>query len=90
MNTARKNDTANKNHRKPKRQPKTLKPISATGQNQPETLPTKKTPLNEKDKNWKPACWKIYDQTLIWKVPPPKQEIYFYELKTATLKNDFN
>jgi len=23
-------------------------------------------------------------------VPSPKQEIYFYELKTAMLKNDFN
>ena len=32
----------------------------------------------------------IKPKTLFWKVPPPKQEIYFYELKTATLKNDFN
>jgi hypothetical protein len=29
-------------------------------------------------------------QNIFWKEPPPKQEIYFYELKTAVLKNDFN
>jgi hypothetical protein len=35
---------ANQNHRKPKHKPKTLKPISATWQRQPEIMPTKKLP----------------------------------------------
>jgi hypothetical protein len=41
---------ANQNHRRPKRKPKTLKPISATRQKQPETLLTKENLLNEKAK----------------------------------------
>jgi hypothetical protein len=37
-----------------------LKPILATGQNQPETMPTKKTPPNEKAKNLKACLLKKY------------------------------
>ena len=86
-----KNDTANQNHRRPKRKRKTLKPILATGQNQPEFMPAKKTPPNENAENLKTCLLKnIWPKTLFWKVSPSKQEIYFYELKTATLKNDFN
>jgi len=44
---------ANQNHSKLKHKRKTLKPISATGQNQLEIMPTKKTPPNEKAENLK-------------------------------------
>jgi hypothetical protein len=54
----KKTDTANQNHRRPKRKPKTLKPISETRQNQPETMPTKKTPLNEKVEDLKTCLLK--------------------------------
>jgi len=49
---------ANQNHRRPKRKPKTLKPISATWQNQLELMPTKKTPPNEKAENLKTCLLK--------------------------------
>jgi len=57
-NTARKNDTTNQNHRRPKRKRKTLKPILATRQNQPELTPTKKPPPNEKAENLKTCLLK--------------------------------
>jgi len=38
-----------------------LKPISATEQNQPETMPTKKTPSNEKAENLKTCLLKNID-----------------------------
>ncbi|KAF0209726.1 MAG: hypothetical protein FD178_3761 [Ignavibacteria bacterium] len=38
---------ANQNHRRPKREPKTLKPVLATRPNQPETLLTKENLLSE-------------------------------------------
>ena len=40
--------TVNQNHRKPKRKPKTLKPISATRQKQPETLLMKRKLVERK------------------------------------------
>jgi hypothetical protein len=51
-------NTANQNHRRPKRKRKTLKTILATGQNQPETKPTKKTPPNENVENLKTCLLK--------------------------------
>jgi hypothetical protein len=87
---------ANQNHRQPKRKPKTLKPISETWQRKPETMPTKKTPPNEKAAKRKSRelenllAKKYRPKTLTWKVPSPKRKIYFYELKTAALKNEFN
>jgi hypothetical protein len=51
-------DTANQNHRRPKRKPKTLKPISATRQNQPELTPPQKIPPNEKAENLKTCLLK--------------------------------
>jgi hypothetical protein len=39
-------------------QAKTLKPISATWQRKPETMPTKKTPPNEKAENLKTCLLK--------------------------------
>jgi len=45
---------------KPKHKLKILKPISATRQNQPEIMPTKKTPPNEKAENLKTCLLKKY------------------------------
>ena len=59
-----KTDTANQNHRRPKRKPKTLKPILATWQNQPELMPTKKTPPRENAENLKTCLLKNTDQKL--------------------------
>ena len=52
---------ANQNQSWPKPKLKTLKPISATGQNQPEIMPTKKTPPNKNAENLKAVCWKNID-----------------------------
>ena len=61
-------DTANQNRRRPKRKLKTLKPISATGQNQPELMPAEKTPPNEKAENLKTCLLKnIWPKTLFEK-----------------------
>jgi len=49
---------ANQNHPKPKRQLKTLKPISATRQSQLELTPTKKTPPKENAENLKTCLLK--------------------------------
>jgi hypothetical protein len=58
-------DTANQNRRRPKRKPKTLKPISETRQNQPETMPAQKTPPNEKAKNLKTCLLKNIDLKML-------------------------
>jgi len=52
---------ANQNHRRPKHERKTLKPILATRQNRPETTPTQKPPPTKTQRTWKPACWKNTD-----------------------------
>ena len=52
---------ANQNLCWPKPKLKTLKRISATGQNQPEIMPTKKTPPNKNAENLKGVCWKNID-----------------------------
>ncbi len=52
---------ANQNQSWPKPKLKTLKRISATGQNQPEIMPTKKTPPNKNAENLKAVCWKNID-----------------------------
>jgi len=41
---------ANQNHRKPKREPKTLKPVLTTRQKQPETLQMKRKLVEQKAK----------------------------------------
>jgi len=51
---------ANQNQRKPKRKQKTLKPISATRQNQPEFMPVKKPPPNKNAENLKTCLLKKY------------------------------
>jgi hypothetical protein len=59
-------DTTNQNRRRPKRKPKTLKPISATRQNQPEFMPMQKTLPNEKAENLKTYLLKnIKPKTLL-------------------------
>ena len=66
--TANETNTTNQNRREPKCKPKTLKPISATRQNQPETLLTAKTPPNEKAENLKTCLLKnIWPKTLFEK-----------------------
>ena len=81
-NTARKNDTANQNQRRPKRKRKTLKPISATRQNQPETMPTKRTPPNEKAENLKTCLLKnICPKTLFEKCHRQSREYIFMNWK---------
>ena len=57
-------NTANQNHRRPKRNPKTLKPILATRQNQPELMREKKLLPTKMPRTWKPACWKNTDEKL--------------------------
>jgi len=51
---------ANQNHCEAKRKPKTLKSISATGQNQPELMPVEKALPNENDDNLKTCLLKKY------------------------------
>jgi len=55
-----KTDTTHQNHRQPKRKPKTLKPISATGQSQTEIMPAEKVLPNENDENLKTRLLKKY------------------------------
>jgi hypothetical protein len=47
---------ANQSQSWPKRKWKTLKPILATRQNEPETLLMKRKPIEQKAENLKPAC----------------------------------
>lgn len=70
----------------PKLDLKTLKPISATRQNQPETMPTQKPPPMKNTRTWKPACWKKYWPILLtWKTPPLKND---YELLSQLSKRN--
>jgi len=75
----------NKNLCWPKLDLKTLKPISATRQSQPETMPTQKPPPTKKPRTCpqgavpKPACWKKYwPKLLTWKTPPLKIDLNFW------------
>ena len=83
-------DTTHQNHRQPKRKPKTLKPISATGQNQPELVPAEKVLPNENDENLKTSLLKkIWNQNANLKNATIQAGTYFYDLKTVAAKNGF-
>jgi hypothetical protein len=62
---------ANQNHRRPKRKPKTLKPISATRQKQPETLLMKKKLVERKNQELENLLIENQTQTQFEKKTPP-------------------